>query len=145
MFGKRTKQSNKAFFKRCKEKTKIVALFLVFALIWGQTPVGATVNDNLSSTIQKLIGSKTDTVGDSYENSSLHAKLNQLEKQTVAVQAKLESLEGQNAAYSLYCYIQSSDTRYEGCELTLTSASGNQVAIGNLHLDERLKKYVTNI
>ena len=128
-----------------KSKVKIVALFLVFALIWGQIPVGATVNDNLSSAIQKLIGAKTDTVGDSYEDSSLHAKLNQLERQTVAVQAKLESLEGQNAAYSLYCYIQSSDTRYEGCELTLTSASGNQVAVGNLHMDERLNKYVTNI
>ena len=128
-----------------KSKVKIVAMFLVFALIWGQIPVGATVNDNLSSALQKLIGAKTDTVGDSYEDSRLHAKLNQLERQTVAVQAKLESLEGQNAAYSLYCYIQSSDTRYEGCELTLTSASGNQVAVGNLHMDERLNKYVTNI
>ena len=130
---------------RVKGKMKIVAMMVVFALIWGQVPVGATVNDNLSTALQKLIGTKTDTITDNYEDSSVHAKLNCLEKQTVALQASVEEIKGQNSAYSLYCFIQSSDTRYEGCELTLTSASGNQMATGNLHLDKKLNKYVTNI
>lgn len=73
-------------FKKCKERTKVATLFLVFALLWGQIPVGATVNDNLSSTIQKLIGAKTDTVGDSYKDSSLHAKLNKLEEEISELQ-----------------------------------------------------------
>ena len=128
-----------------KSKVKIVAMMVVFALLWGQVPVGATVNDNLSSVLQKLIGAKTDTIADSYDNSSVHAKLNYLEKQTVALQSSVEQIKGQNSAYSLYCFIQSSDTRYEGCELTLTSGSGNQVATGNLHLDKKLNKYVANI
>ena len=108
-------------------------------------PVAADVTDNLSSAIQKLIGAKTDDCGSSFENSSVHAKLNYQEKQIVALQASVEELKGQNAAYSLYCYIQSSDTRYEGCELSLTSASGNQTATASLHLDEKLNKYVANI
>ena len=128
-----------------KSKVKIVAMMVVFALIWGQVPVSATVNDNLSSVLQKLIGAKTDTVTDSFENSSAHAKINYIEKQMVALQTSVEEIHGQNSAYSLYCYIQSADTRYEGCELTLTSASGNQVATGKLHLDKKLNKYVTNI
>ena len=130
---------------RVKGKMKIVAMMVVFALIWGQVPVGATVNDNLSTVLQKLIGTKTDTITDNYEDSSVHAKLNCLEKQTVALQASVEEIKGQNSAYSLYCFIQSSDTRYEGCELTLTSESGNQMATGNLHLDKKLNKYVANI
>ena len=130
---------------RVKGKMKIVAMMVVFALIWGQVPVGATVNDNLSTALQKLIGTKTDTITDNYEDSSVHAKLNCLEKQTVALQASVEEIKGQNSAYSLYCFIQSSDTRYEGCELTLTSESGNQMATGNLHLDKKLNKYVANI
>ena len=128
-----------------KGKVKIVAMMVVFALLWGQVPVGATVNDNLSTVLQKLIGAKTDTIADSYDNSSVHAKLNYLEKQTVALQSSVEQIKGQNSAYSLYCFIQSADTRYEGCELTLTSGSGNQVATGNLHLDKKLNKYVANI
>ena len=128
-----------------KSKVKIVAMMVVFALLWGQVPVGATVNDNLSTVLQKLIGAKTDTIADSYDNSSVHAKLNYLEKQTVALQSSVEQIKGQNSAYSLYCFIQSADTRYEGCELTLTSGSGNQVATGNLHLDKKLNKYVANI
>ena len=128
-----------------KSKVKIVAMMVVFAMLWGQVPVGATVNDNLSTVLQKLIGAKTDTIADSYDNSSVHAKLNYLEKQTVALQSSVEQIKGQNSAYSLYCFIQSADTRYEGCELTLTSGSGNQVATGNLHLDKKLNKYVANI
>ena len=56
-----------------KGKVKIVAMMVVFALLWGQVPVGATVNDNLSTVLQKLIGAKTDTIADSYDNSSVHA------------------------------------------------------------------------
>lgn len=145
MFGKRTDQSNKAFFKRCKEKTRIVALIVVFALICGQIPVSADVTDNLTSVVQRILGVRNDNVTDTYETASTNAKLNYMEQQVVSLQKSVEDLKGQNAAYSLYCYIQSSDTRYEGCELTLTSASGNQVAVGNLHLDERLNKYVANI
>lgn len=145
MFGKRTDQSNKAFFRKCKEKTKIIALIVVFALICGQIPVSADVTDNLTSVVQRILGVRNDNVTDTYETASTNAKLNYMEQQVVSLQKSVEDLKGQNAAYSLYCYIQSKDTRYEGCELTLTSASGNQVAAGNLHLDERLNKYVTNI
>lgn len=145
MFRKRTDQTNKAFFKRCKEKTRIVALIVVFALICGQIPVSADVTDNLTSVVQRILGVRNDKITDTYETASTNAKLNYMEQQVVSLQKSVEELKGQNAAYSLYCYIQSSDTRYEGCELTLTSASGNQVAVGNLHLDERLNKYVANI
>ena len=122
----------------------IVWIALV-ALLVNQVPVSADVTDNLTSVVQRILGVRNDNVTDTYETASTNAKLNYMEQQVVSLQKSVEDLNGQNAAYSLYCYIQSKDTRYEGCELTLTSASGNQVAVGNLHLDERLNKYVTNI
>ena len=133
-------------------KCKWIISVVVVSLLINQIPVTADVTDNLTSVVQKILGVRDDSVVDSYETSSTNAKLNYLEQQVStlerqgsALQTSIEELKGQNAAYSLYCYIQSSDTRYEGCELTLTSASGNQVAVGNLHMDERLNKYVTNI
>lgn len=132
-------QSN--LYRKCKFVVGAVAL----SVLINQIPVTADVTDNLSSAIQKLIGAKTDDCGNSFEDSSVHAKLNYQEKQIVALQSSVEELKGQNAAYSLFCYIQSNDTRYEGCELSLTSASGNQTATANLHLNEKLNKYVANI
>ena len=99
----------------------------------------------MPSVIQRILGIREDTVADSFEGASTNAKINYMEKQMVALQSSVEQIKGQNSAYSLYCFIQSSDTRYEGCELTLTSGSGNQVATGNLHLDKKLNKYVANI
>ena len=99
----------------------------------------------MPSVIQRILGIREDTVADSFEGASTNAKINYMEKQMVALQSSVEQIKGQNSAYSLYCFIQSADTRYEGCELTLTSGSGNQVATGNLHLDKKLNKYVANI
>ena len=99
----------------------------------------------MPSVIQRILGIREDTVTDSFEGASTNAKINYMEKQMVALQSSVEQIKGQNSAYSLYCFIQSADTRYEGCELTLTSGSGNQVATGNLHLDKKLNKYVANI
>ena len=130
-----------SLYKKCK---MIVWIALVAFLV-NQVPVSADVTDNLTSVVQRILGVRNDNVTDTYETASTNAKLNYMEQQVVSLQKSVEELKGQNAAYSLYCYIQSNDTRYEGCELTLTSASGNQVAVGNLHLDERLNKYVTNI
>ena len=130
-----------SLYKKCK---MIVWIALVAFLV-NQVPVSADVTDNLTSVVQRILGVRNDNVTDTYETASTNAKLNYMEQQVVSLQKSVEDLNGQNAAYSLYCYIQSKDTRYEGCELTLTSASGNQVAVGNLHLDERLNKYVTNI
>jgi hypothetical protein len=122
----------------------IVWIALV-AFLANQVPVSADVTDNLTSAVQRILGVRNDNITDTYETASTNAKLNYMEQQVVSLQKSVEDLKGQNAAYSLYCYIQSNDTRYEGCELTLTSPSGNQVAVGNLHLDERLNKYVANI
>ena len=124
---------------------RTVTLLVVFALIWGQVPVAGSVTDNMPSVIQRILGIREDTVADSFEGASTNAKINYMEKQMVALQSSVEQIKGQNSAYSLYCFIQSADTRYEGCELTLTSGSGNQVATGNLHLDKKLNKYVANI
>mgnify|MGYP005865743491 FL=1 len=124
---------------------RTVTLLVVFALIWGQVPVAGSVTDNMPSVIQRILGIREDTVVDSFEGASTNAKINYMEKQMVALQSSVEQIKGQNSAYSLYCFIQSADTRYEGCELTLTSGSGNQVATGNLHLDKKLNKYVANI
>ena len=124
---------------------RTVTLLVVFALIWGQVPVSGSVTDNMPSVIQRILGIREDTVADSFEGASTNAKINYMEKQMVALQSSVEQIKGQNSAYSLYCFIQSADTRYEGCELTLTSGSGNQVATGNLHLDKKLNKYVANI
>ena len=99
----------------------------------------------MPSVIQRILGIREDTVADTFEGASTNAKINYMEKQMVALQSSVEEIKGQNSAYSLYCFIQSADTRYEGCELTLTSGSGNQVATGNLHLDKKLNKYVANI
>ena len=114
-------------------------------MIWGQVPVAGSVTDNMPSVIQRILGIREDTVADSFEGASTNAKINYMEKQMVALQSSVEQIKGQNSAYSLYCFIQSADTRYEGCELTLTSGSGNQAATGNLHLDKKLNKYVANI
>lgn len=127
------------------KKCKVIVWIALVALLINQVPVSADVTDNLTSVVQRILGVRNDNVTDTYETASTNAKLNYMEQQVVSLQKSVEDLKGQNAAYSLYCYIQSSDTRYEGCELTLTSASGNQVAVGNLHMDERLNKYVTNI
>ena len=127
------------------KKCKMIAWIALVALLVNQVPVSADVTDNLTSVVQKILGVRNDDITDTYETASTNAKLNYMEQQVVSLQKSVEELKGQNAAYSLYCYIQSNDTRYEGCELTLTSGSGNQVAVGNLHLDERLNKYVTNI
>lgn len=127
------------------KKCKMIACIALVALLINQVPVSADVTDNLTSVVQRILGVRNDNVTDTYETASTNAKLNYMEQQVVSLQKSVEELKGQNAAYSLYCYIQSNDTRYEGCELTLTSASGNQMAAGNLHLDERLNKYVTNI
>ena len=124
---------------------RTVTLLVVFALIWGQVPVSGSVTDNMPSVIQRILGIREDTVADSFEGASTNAKINYMEKQMVALQSSVEQIKGQNSAYSLYCFIQRADTRYEGCELTLTSGSGNQVATGNLHLDKKLNKYVANI
>lgn len=127
------------------KKCKMIAWIALISLLVNQVPVSADVTDNLTSVVQRILGVRNDNVTDTYETASTNAKLNYMEQQVVSLQKSVEDLKGQNAAYSLYCYIQSNDTRYEGCELTLTSASGNQMAAGNLHLDERLNKYVTNI
>ena len=124
---------------------RTVALLVAFALIWGQVPVSGSVTDNMPSVIQRILGIREDSLTDTFESSSTNAKINYMEKQMVALQSSVEEIKGQNSAYSLYCFIQSADTRYEGCELTLTSGSGNQVATGNLHLDKKLNKYVANI
>ena len=108
-------------------------------------PVTAGVTDNLTSVVQHILGVRDDSIADTFESASTNAKINYMEQQVVALQSSVEELKGQNAAYSLFCYIQSNDTRYEGCELSLTSASGNQIATANLHLDDKLNKYVANI
>lgn len=127
------------------KKCKMIVWIALVAFLVNQVPVSADVTDNLTSVVQRILGVRNDNITDTYETASTNAKLNYMEQQVVSLQKSVEELKGQNAAYSLYCYIQSNDTRYEGCELTLTSASGNQVAVGNLHLDERLNKYVANI
>ena len=127
------------------KKCKMIVWIALVAFLVNQVPVSADVTDNLTSVVQRILGVRNDNITDTYETASTNAKLNYMEQQVVSLQKSVEDLKGQNAAYSLYCYIQSNDTRYEGCELTLTSASGNQVAVGNLHLDERLNKYVANI
>ena len=138
-------KSHKNLIHDHKGWIRTVTLLVVFALIWGQVPVAGSVTDNMPSVIQRILGIREDTVADSFEGASTNAKINYMEKQMVALQSSVEQIKGQNSAYSLYCFIQSADTRYEGCELTLTSGSGNQVATGNLHLDKKLNKYVANI
>ena len=138
-------KSHKNLIHDHKGWIRTVTLLVVFALIWGQVPVSGSVTDNMPSVIQRILGIREDTVADSFEGASTNAKINYMEKQMVALQSSVEQIKGQNSAYSLYCFIQSADTRYEGCELTLTSGSGNQAATGNLHLDKKLNKYVANI
>ena len=125
-------------------KCKWIISVVVVSLLINQIPVTADVTDNLTSVVQKILGVRDDSVVDSYETSSTNAKLNYLEQQVStlerqgsALQTSIEELKGQNAAYSLYCYIQSSDTRYEGCELTLTSGATGQ--------EHQLKPYISDL
>ena len=126
-------------------KCKFIAWVIALSILINQIPVTADVTDNLTSVVQHILGVRDDSIADTFESASTNAKINYMEQQVVALQSSVEELKGQNAAYSLFCYIQSNDTRYEGCELSLTSASGNQMATANLHLDDKLNKYVANI
>lgn len=74
--------SNKTQFHN---KCKIVVLSIVLSLLLNQVPVTATVTDNLSSTIYRLLGIQNDTVKDSYETASINAKLNYLESQVSSI------------------------------------------------------------
>ena len=126
-------------------KCRFIAWVLALSILINQIPVTADVTDNLTSVVQHILGVRDDSIADTFESASTNAKINYMEQQVVALQSSVEELKGQNAAYSLFCYIQSNDTRYEGCELSLTSASGNQTATASLHLNEKLNKYVANI
>lgn len=75
-----------------KEKIRTFAFCIIFALLWGTSPVGAAVNDNLQTVAQALLGPVDAQVTGSYESSSTNAKLNSLQKQVTTLQNSVNEL-----------------------------------------------------
>ncbi len=74
------------------EKIRTFAFCIIFALLWGTSPVGAAVNDNLQTVAQALLGPVDAQVTGSYESSSTNAKLNSLQKQVTTLQNSVNEL-----------------------------------------------------
>ena len=85
-------KSHKNLIHDHAEKIRTFAFCIIFALLWGTSPVGAAVNDNLQTVAQALLGPVDAQVTGSYESSSTNAKLNSLQKQVTTLQNYVNEL-----------------------------------------------------
>ncbi len=85
-------KSHKNLIHDHAEKIRTFAFCIIFALLWGTSPVGAAVNDNLQTVAQALLGPVDAQVTGSYESSSTNAKLNSLQKQVTTLQNSVNEL-----------------------------------------------------
>ena len=85
-------KSHKNLIHDHAEKIRTFAFCIIFALLWGTSPVGAAVNDNLQTVAQALLGPVDAQVTGSYESASTNAKLNSLQKQVTTLQNSVNEL-----------------------------------------------------
>ena len=58
---------------------RYVIFCIIFCILWTSTPVSGSVQDNLQSTITKILGQKSETTNEAnFNNASTNAKLNYL-------------------------------------------------------------------
>lgn len=80
------------FKKRKLTGTQGVALGLAIALFIYPTPVRSAVQDNLESAVALVVGEKADTTSkDSYNDATICAKLNYMEKQMAALEERMNA------------------------------------------------------
>ena len=69
----------------------VMAVCIIFTVIWSATPISASVTDNLQSIVVKILGQKNETTTKSnYSNASTNAKLNYLESEIANLKTKVE-------------------------------------------------------
>lgn len=83
--------------KKLFDKAKLLLVCIIFAFVWNTVwntiPVTAQVTDNISCSIQSLLGAKNAQVTGSYEDAVTNAKINYLESQITALKGDLQTLQ----------------------------------------------------
>lgn len=134
--------------KRIWEKNiRNVAVMVAIALVIGTVSVSAGVNDNLGSSIDKILGPVNASLSGSFNASSTNGKLNQMKKDVSEAKGSMETLLSPYLS-SLTVWVDSTNASYSGKTVSATNSKGEKetasFVLKNGHYEATFSKLVRN-
>lgn len=134
--------------KRIWEKNiRNIAIMVAIALVIGTVSVSAGVNDNLGSSIDKILGPVNASLSGSFNASSTNGKLNQMKKDVSEAKGSMETLLAPYLS-SLTVWVDSTNASYSGKTVSATNSKGEKetasFVLKNGHYEATFSKLVRN-
>lgn len=134
--------------KRIWEKNiRNVAIMVAIALVIGTVSVSAGVNDNLGSSIDKILGPVNASLNGNFNASSTNGKLNQMKKDVTEAKGSMENLLAPYLS-SLTVWVDSTNASYRGKTVSATNSKGEKetasFVLRNGHYEATFSKLVRN-